>query len=121
MKKEVRIGKITPVQIANYNGSGNTDANAAIINSTVTGAEVYRSEDSGKSWKKVSESDLSRLYNTSMAPIENFRYLAQDADAVICTGALLWSLEMVVKLSATSDSVGGVHSDHQSMWTQSKR
>ena len=63
IKRQLKVGKITTAQIANYMG-GSVDANAAMFGQPIKGAEVYRSEDSGKSWKKVSESDISRLYNT---------------------------------------------------------
>lgn len=40
------------------------DANTALFDTPIIGAEVYRSDDGGLSWKKMNTKDLNTLYNT---------------------------------------------------------
>ncbi|GHB35600.1 VPS10 domain-containing protein [Mongoliitalea lutea] len=115
VKRLVAQGKITPKQIATYNGGG-VDANAAILNASVVGAEVYRSEDSGKSWKKVNESDLSRLYNTYGYYFGEVRTSTTNPDELFLLGVPLLVSRDGGKNFALTDTVGNVHSDHQAMW-----
>ncbi|UJP65247.1 WD40/YVTN/BNR-like repeat-containing protein [Mongoliitalea daihaiensis] len=115
VKRLLAQGKINTQQIAVYNGGG-LDANAAILNSSVIGAEVYRSEDSGQSWKKVSESDLSRLYNTYGYYFGEVRASTSNPDELFVLGVPLLVSRDGGKTFALSDTVGNVHSDHQAMW-----
>ena len=115
VKRLVSQGKITPKQIATYNGGG-VDANAAILNASVVGAEVYRSDDSGKSWKKVNESDLSRLYNTYGYYFGEVRTSTTNPDELFLLGVPLLVSRDGGKNFALTDTVGNVHSDHQAMW-----
>lgn len=115
VKKLAEQGKITPKQLASYNGGG-IDANAAMTNSSVVGAEVYRSEDGGKSWKKVNESDLSRLYNTYGYYFGEVRTSTSNPDELFVLGVPLLVSRDGGKTFAATDSVGNVHSDHQAMW-----
>lgn len=115
VKRQVRLGQIRPVQIAQYLGN-NTDANSALFNTSIEGAEVYRSDDAGESWKKVNESDLSRLYNTYGYYFGEIRVGTDNPDEVYVLGVpLLVSRDGGVKFSRT-DTVGNVHSDHQALW-----
>ncbi|KAA9040498.1 glycosyl hydrolase [Ginsengibacter hankyongi] len=59
VKEMVRTGKIKPTTIYDYLN----DANTEMFNTPVIGCEVYRSDDSGLSWKKVNANGLD-LYNT---------------------------------------------------------
>lgn len=59
VKEMVRTGKIKPTSIYDYLN----DANTEMFNTPVIGCEVYRSDDSGNSWKKVNTKGLD-LYNT---------------------------------------------------------
>ena len=38
------------------------DSNSMLFDTPVIGAEVYSSENSGVTWKKVNEDELNRLY-----------------------------------------------------------
>jgi photosystem II stability/assembly factor-like uncharacterized protein len=119
VKKLIENKKITPTDIATYS-SGGVDANSAIINSSVIGAEVYRSEDAGKSWKKVNESDLGRVYNSYGYYFGEVRTSTQDPDELFILGVPLMVSRDGGKTFANTDSVGNVHSDHQSMWINPK-
>ncbi|WP_100630198.1 VPS10 domain-containing protein [Algoriphagus formosus] len=115
IKRQLRTGKITTAQIANYNGNAN-DANEALFSAPIIGAEVFRSEDAGKSWKKVSESDLSRLYNTYGYYFGEVRVGTENEDEVFVLGVPLLVSRDGGKNFTRTDSVGRPHSDHQSMW-----
>lgn len=119
IKRLLKTGKITPTQIANYNG-GAVDANAAMFGQPIIGAEVYRSEDAGKSWKKVSESDLSRLYNTYGYYFGEVRVSTSDENEVFVLGVPLLVSRDGGKNFSRTDSIGDPHSDHQAMWIDPK-
>ncbi len=119
LKRQLKTGKITTAQIANYNG-GAVDANAALFSAPIKGAEVYRSEDTGKTWKKVSESDLSRLYNTYGYYFGEIRVSSSDENEVFVLGVPLMVSRDGGKNFALTDSIGDPHSDHQSMWINPK-
>ncbi|SIS82834.1 Sortilin, neurotensin receptor 3 [Belliella pelovolcani] len=119
VKKLIERKKITPIDIANYNSDGR-DANADIINSTVVGAEVYRSDDAGKSWKKVNEPGLDRVYNSYGYYFGEVRTSTSNPDELFILGVPLMVSRDGGKTFANTDSVGNVHSDHQSMWINPK-
>jgi photosystem II stability/assembly factor-like uncharacterized protein len=119
IKRLLKTGKITTAQIANYNG-GAVDANAAMFGQPIIGAEVYRSEDAGKSWKKVSESDLSRLYNTYGYYFGEVRVSTSDENEVFVLGVPLLVSRDGGKNFNRTDSIGDPHADHQAMWINPK-
>ena len=49
VKADIKKGKYKPADIANYRG----DANANLVNTSLIGAELYRSDDGGITWKKM--------------------------------------------------------------------
>lgn len=119
VKRLVKLGRITPMQIASYHGGGQ-DANASLFNSGIVGAEVYRSEDAGKTWKKVNESNIERLYNSYGYYFGEIRTSTQNPDEIFVLGVPLLVSRDGGKTYARSDTVGDVHSDHQSMWINPK-
>lgn len=119
IKRQLKLGKITTAQIANYMG-GSVDASAAMFGAPIKGAEVYRSEDTGKSWKKVSESDISRLYNSYGYYFGEVRVNTQDENEIFVLGVPLLVSRDGGKNFSRTDSIGDPHSDHQSMWINPK-
>ncbi len=119
LKRQLTTGKITTAQIANYKGDF-IDANAAMVGTAIKGAEVYRSDDAGKSWKKVSESDLSRLYNSYGYYFGEIRVSTEDENEMFVLGVPLLVSRDGGKNFSRTDSIGRPHSDHQSMWINPK-
>ncbi|WP_084438826.1 WD40/YVTN/BNR-like repeat-containing protein [Algoriphagus mannitolivorans] len=119
IKRQLKIGKITTTQIANYNG-GAVDANAAMFGQPIKGAEVYRSEDAGKSWKLVSESDIRNLYNTYGYYFGEIRVSTSNPDELFVLGVPLLVSRDGGKNFSRTDSIGDPHSDHQAMWINPK-
>jgi len=119
IKRLVRQSKITPSQIANYNGELK-DANSILLSSSVMGAEVYRSEDSGISWKKVNQPGLDRVYNSYGYYFGEVRVSTEDENELFILGVPLLVSRDGGQTFANTDSIGNVHSDHQSMWINPK-
>ncbi|WP_291778969.1 glycosyl hydrolase [Cecembia sp.] len=115
VKRLLRVGRITPFQIANYHG-GSTNANAALYNTSVKGAEVYRSDDAGKNWSKVNKSNLDRVYNTYGYYFGEIRVGSSTEEEVFILGVPLLVSRDGGKTFARTDTVGNVHSDHQALW-----
>ena len=115
VKRQLKTGKITTTQIKNYNGE-QVDANAALFDAPVIGAEVYRSTDAGKSWNKVSESDIRRVYNSYGYYFGEIRVSTEDENEVFILGVPLMVSRDGGKNFDRTDSIGRPHSDHQSMW-----
>ena len=119
LKRQLKTGKITTTQIANYLG-GAVDANAAMFGAPIKGAEVYRSVDSGKNWQKVSESDISQLYNTYGYWFGEIRVSTSDENELFVLGVPLLVSRDGGKNFSRTDSIGRPHSDHQAMWINPK-
>ncbi len=119
LKRQLKTGKITTAQIASYHDAA-LDANASLAEASVKGAEVYRSDDSGKSWRKVSESDLSRLYNSYGYYFGEVRVSTQDENELFVLGVPLMVSRDGGKNFSRTDSIGRPHADHQSMWINPK-
>ena len=119
IKRQLKIGKITTAQIANYNG-GAVDANAAMFGQPIKGAEVYRSEDAGQNWKLVSESDIRNLYNTYGYYFGEIRVSTSNPDEIFVLGVPLLVSRDGGKNFSRTDSIGDPHSDHQAMWINPK-
>ncbi|WP_084119948.1 WD40/YVTN/BNR-like repeat-containing protein [Aquiflexum balticum] len=119
VKRLIRTGRITPLQIANYNGSGQ-DANASLFNTSVIGAEVYRSDDAGKTWEKANETNLARVYNTYGYYFGEIRVGTASEEEVFILGVPLLVSRDGGRTFARTDTVGNVHSDHQALWINPK-
>ncbi len=112
IKKEISERKYKPQDIANYFG----DANANLFNTSVIGAELYRSDDSGSTWKKMNSYDLDGVYFTYGYYFGEVRVSTQNPDQIYVFGVpLLKSNDGGVTYSRI-DSLGDVHVDHQALW-----
>ncbi|ELR69437.1 Glycosyl hydrolase, BNR repeat precursor [Fulvivirga imtechensis AK7] len=112
IKKEIRQGKYQPIAISEYFG----DANAALFNTSVVGAELYRSDDSGETWKRMNSYDLEGVYFTYGYYFGEVRVAPDNPDLVYVFGVpLLKSTDGGVTY-ARIDSIGDVHVDHQALW-----
>jgi len=88
---------------------------AEALTPTVHGAEVYRSEDGGKTWRKMNLTYLDRMYNIAGYYFGQIRVAPDDEDRIYIMGVpLLTSADG----GRTFESIGGkgVHVDHHAMW-----
>lgn len=116
VKEQVEKDKIVPLALVEYL----EDANAQLFDTDVTGAEVYRSEDGGKTWKRTHEAPLDEVFFTYGYYFAQIRVAAQDANKLYIMGVPI----------LTSDDggknwhyIGGdnVHVDHHALWINPAR
>jgi len=111
VKYMVTADILTLEQIADYL----IDANQALFETNIIGAEVYRSDDKGKTWKKVNKTPLNRLYNTYGYYFGEIRVNPKNPDEVYILGVpLMKSVDGGVNFK----NIGGrnVHADHHALW-----
>ena len=95
------------------------DANTALFDTPIIGAEVYRSEDGGKSWKKANTKDLT-LFNTYgyyfgkifISPVNDQKLVITGFDVELSSdGGKTW----------TRMDKENVHADHHVAWINPQR
>ncbi len=120
VKKEVSEGKYLPAAIYEYLGG---DANASLFNTKIIGAEVYRSDDSGSTWKKMNSYDLDGVFYTYGYYFAEMRVDPSNSDKVYIYGVpLLKSNDGGVTWNHLDTLRGelNVHVDHHALWINPK-
>lgn len=116
VKKEVREGKYEPKAIAEYFGA---DANANLFNTKIVGAEIYRSDDGGKTWKKMNGYDLDGVFFTYGYYFAEMKVTPDNPDLIYIYGVpLLKSRDGGVSWHRidTLRGVNDIHVDHHAFW-----
>lgn len=116
VKKEIRQDKYTPKAIADYFGG---DANANLFKTKIIGAEVYRSDDGGTSWKKMNSYDLDGVFYTYGYYFAEMKVTPDNPDLIYIYGVpLLKSRDGGVTWHRldTLSGVNDIHVDHHSFW-----
>ncbi|TNE73093.1 glycosyl hydrolase [bacterium] len=111
VKKEIAAGKYEGKAIANYAG----DANAALFNTTVKGAEVYKSSNGGETWEKVNSYNLDGVYYTYGYYFGEIRINPSNENDVYILGVPILKSADGGKTWKRIDH-SGVHVDHQAFW-----
>jgi len=112
VKEQVRKGKYKPSALADYLG----DANAALFDTEIAGAEIYKSVDFGETWEKTHHFWLEGVYYTYGYYFGEIRISPRDPEEVFVFGVpLLKSTDGGLNFSRI-DTIGDVHADHQAMW-----
>ncbi len=112
----VKSGKIVPSDLAAYL----EDANNDLFDTPVVGAEVYRSNDGGKSWKKTHEGYLDDLYYSYGYYFGQIKLSPQNPDEVYIYGVPIIKSEDAGRTWKLIDG-DNVHSDHHALWANPKR
>jgi len=116
VKDKVRSGAIMPSALAEYL----EDANSLLFDTPVTGAEVYRSDDGGKTWKKTHENYIDDLVFTYGYYFGQIRVAENNPDE-------FYIAAFVIVKSAdggkTFTSINGdnQHVDHHALWMNPNR
>ncbi len=113
VKKEVRAGKYKPQALTEYFG---TDANSDLFNTKIKGAEVYRSDDAGKTWKRTHAADIDGVYFTYGYYFGELRVSPSNTEDVYIYGVPMLKSEDGGKNWVEIDSLGTMHSDHHALW-----
>ncbi len=112
VKQEVQEGKYEPRALAEYLG----DANQALFETSVAGAEVYRSDDAGQNWKKQNTYPLEGVYYTYGYYFGEIRTAPDNIDKLYILGVPMLSSNDGGRTWYRVDSTGDVHVDHQALW-----
>lgn len=107
---------ITPLTLVEYVET----ANSLLFDTPVIGAEVYRSDDQGKTWKKTHDGFLDNVFYSYGYYFAQVRVAPQNPDKVYIMGVPIIKSDDAGK---TWKSINGdnVHSDHHALWINPKR
>lgn len=115
IKGDVKAGKLPPTVLWDYL----FDANTALFETPIIGCEVYRSDDAGKSWRKVNTKPLS-MYSTYGYYFGKIWLSPVNDNKIVLTG---FDVEMSTDGGKTFKPIGGanVHADHHVAWFDPKK
>ncbi|AZJ34571.1 sialidase family protein [Tenacibaculum singaporense] len=116
VKQMVRSGSVKPIDLAKYL----EDANALLFDTPVVGAEVFKTSNGGKTWKKTHEGYLDDLYYSYGYYFGEVRVDPQDENGIYVLGVPILKSKDGGK-TFTSISKENVHADHQALWVNPKK
>ncbi|MES2773330.1 MAG: glycosyl hydrolase [Bacteroidota bacterium] len=110
VKELVATGKVKPTAIFDYL----FDANEALFNTPIIGAEVYRSDDAGKSWKKMNKKPLP-MFNTYGYYFGRIFISPVNDGKLVIAG---FTIDLSTDSGRTFKSIGknNTHADHHVCW-----
>ena len=111
VKQMLRVGTVKPIDLASYL----EDANSMLFDTQVIGAEVFKTTNGGKSWKKTHENFLDGVYSSYGYYFGEIRVDLQDENGIYVMGVPIIKSKDGGK-TFTSISKENVHSDHQALW-----
>lgn len=116
VKAAVKNGKIKPSHLATYL----EDANSRLFNSPVIGAEMYKSTNGGKTWKKTHKGYLDGVYSSYGYYFGIMGVSAIDQNKIYIGGVPLLRSDDGGK---TFKNIGApnMHADHQAIWVNPKK
>ncbi len=109
--KQVREGDLDLDTIRN----ALDDANSNLFNRDLRGAEVYRSDDGGKSWRPTHDKPISKMVHTYGYYFGQIRVSPETPDRIYILGVPLLTSDDGGK-SWRNINEPNVHGDHQSFW-----
>ncbi|MDN3722886.1 glycosyl hydrolase [Aequorivita sp. SDUM287046] len=115
VKQLIRVGTVKPEDLAKYL----EDANSALFDTPVIGAEVYKSTDGGKSWKKTHEGFLDDLYYSYGYYFGKIHVDPNDANKIYIYGVPILKSADGGKTFESIDA-DNVHVDHHALWINPK-
>ncbi|MDC8002627.1 glycosyl hydrolase [Aureisphaera galaxeae] len=116
VKQMIRSGSAEPIDLAKYL----EDANTLLFDTPVIGAEVYKSENGGKTWKKTHDGYLDGLYYSYGYYFGKIHVDPSNADGIYIYGVPILKSKDGGK-SFTSITADNVHADHHALWINPKQ
>lgn len=116
VKQMVRVGSVKPIDLAHYL----EDANATLFDTPVIGAEVFKTSNGGKSWKKTHTGNIEGLYFSYGYYFGEIRVDLQNENGIYVLGVPILKSKDGGK-TFTSISRENVHADHQALWINPKK
>ncbi len=116
VKQLVRSGSLQPVDLAKYL----ENANSLLFDTPVIGAEVYRSDDSGTTWKKMNTEYINDLFYSYGYYFAQIRIDPSQKDHIYLAGVPLIKSEDGGN-SFISIGKENVHADHHALWINPKQ
>lgn len=114
LKQMVSSDKVKPTAVYDY-----FNVNTG-FEGTPIGFELYRSDDAGKTWKKVNEKDQPNLYSTYGYYFARFAVSPSNENKIVVLGVpVLMSTDGGKTFKTISKS--NTHSDHHFIWINGKR
>lgn len=116
IKGLVKSDKYKPAVLVEYL----ENANSNLFETDYIGAEVYRSDDGGVTWKRTHQDAIEQMHFTYGYYFSNIRCMLDDADQVYLVGFLIIRSE---DGGNTWKDINGdnVHVDHHALWLDPKR
>jgi photosystem II stability/assembly factor-like uncharacterized protein len=111
LKADVKSGKIQVLDIVKFTENANDD----LFDTPITGAEVYRSDDAGKSWKRTHKDYLDWVFNTYGYYFGTVFVAPDNADKIVIPGFQIIKSEDGGK-TFQSMNADNAHADHHIVW-----
>ncbi len=115
LKQLVRGGTVKPIDLAKYL----EDANAMLFDTPVIGAEVYRSNDGGKSWSKTHDDFLDDIFYSYGYYFAQIQVNPNNKNHIYISGVPILKSKDGGK-TFKSISAENVHADHHALWINPK-
>jgi photosystem II stability/assembly factor-like uncharacterized protein len=115
VKQMVRSGNVKPIDLAKYL----EDANSMLFDTPVIGAEVYKSTDGGKTWKKTHEDYLDGIYYSYGYYFGHIHVSPVNENDIYIYGVPIVKSKDGGK-TFSSISAENVHADHHALWINPK-
>ncbi|KAA1247305.1 glycosyl hydrolase [Aquimarina sp. RZ0] len=115
VKQLVRSGSVMPVDLAKYL----EDANSLLFDTPVIGAEVYRSDNGGKSWKKTHTEYLDDIFFSYGYYFAQIQVNPIHKEHIYISGVPILKSKDGGK-TYTGINRENVHADHHSLWINPK-
>ena len=116
VKQMIRVGSVNPIDLASYL----ENANSMLFDTQVIAAEVFKTTNGGKSWKKTHDNFLDGVYSSYGYYFGEIRVDLQDENGIYVLGVPIIKSKDGGK-TFTSIGKENVHSDHQALWVNSKK
>jgi photosystem II stability/assembly factor-like uncharacterized protein len=114
IREQISTDKITVKNLYDYV----TGANDELISAPISGAEVYRSEDGGQTWKKTHDEPIDAVFTYGYYFGKVF-VSADNPDRIIIYGVPILQSMNGGKTWKSLDA-SNVHSDHHALWFNPK-